>query len=169
MINQFESGTVNICGDVPDPMSVKDVLGLVTNLADLANAPSLNVNSIVCGMLAIPTNTPSELFAQTCPGMETYYNTLIGTPPNVQTLNTTFGCNEEVIKLMTDPLQVEDIYNNLGTAILTFFPQGENYASARKFIDYDKWWLIGFLALIWAAFFVAYWFTSKLSIRLVKR
>ena len=169
MINQFESGTVNICGDVPDPMSVKDILGLVTNLADLANAPSLNVNSIVCGMLAIPTNTPSELFAQTCPGMETYYNTLIGTPPNVQTLNTTFGCNEEVIKLMTDPLQVEDIYNNLGTAILTFFPQGENYASARKFIDYDKWWLIGFLALIWAAFFVAYWFTSKLSIRLVKR
>merc|ERR1711977_779297 len=91
MINQFESGTVNICGDVPDPMSVKEILGLVTNLADLQNAPSLNVNSIVCGMLAIPTNTPSELFAQTCPLMEASYNALIGNPPNVQVLNSTFG------------------------------------------------------------------------------
>ena len=64
---------------------------------------------------------------------------------------------------------MQDIYDNLGTAILSFYPQGENYASARKFIDYDKWWCIGFLACIFAAFFVAYWFTSRLSIRLVKR
>ena len=165
MINQFETGSVNLCGDVKDPMSVSEIMGLVGGLDDLEGQSSLNVNRIVCGMLEIPTLPPSELYKETCPGLAG----VVGDPPNIQLLNVSFGCNEGILNLLQNQPTMQDIYDNLGTAILSFYPQGENYASARKFIDYDKWWCIGFLACIFAAFFVAYWFTSRLSIRLVKR
>jgi len=166
MINQFESGSINLCGDVANPMSISEIMGLFGDLGSLeGSSSSLNVNNIVCGMLEIPTLPPQEVFAQTCPGLSTF----VGDPPNYNLLNTTLQCNEQVMNLITNPLSLDEIYANLGTAILNFYPQGDNYASSRKFIDYDKWWCIGFLACIFAAFFVAYWFTSKLSIRLVKR
>merc|ERR1712060_527018 len=159
-----ESGSIDLCGDVTDPMSISEIMGLMGSLNNLGDQPagSLNMNRIVCGMLAIPTKSPSEVFDETCPGLAG----VVGNPPNIQLLNTSFGCNENVLKLAGTPMDVNAIYDNLGTAILSFFPQGYNYASARKFIDYDKWWCIAFLALIFAAFFVFYWITSKVSIRL---
>jgi len=167
MINQFESGPIDLCGDVTDPMSISEIMGLMGSLNNLGDQPagSLNMNRIVCGMLAIPTKSPSEVFDETCPGL----SGVVGNPPNIQLLNSSFGCNDQVLNVLENPASLDDIYNNLGTAILSFYPQGENYASQRKFIDYSKWECIGFLACIFAAFFVAYWFTSKLSIRLVKR
>ena len=167
MINQFTDTYVNLCGDVPNPMSISEILGLMSSLNDLSALPqsNLNVNNIVCGMLEIPTMSTSEIFDQTCPGL----SSVVGSPPNIQLLNTTFGCSEEILNVVGNPMSLDEIYSNLGTALLSFYPQGDNYASERKFISYSKWECIAYLLCIFAAFFVAYWYTSHLSIRLVKR
>mmetsp|Transcript_12160 Transcript_12160/g.27695 ORF Transcript_12160/g.27695 Transcript_12160/m.27695 type:complete len:749 (+) Transcript_12160:126-2372(+) len=165
MINQFRDTRIDLCGGVKDPWSVDQILGLAANLDDIESQPDLNINNIVCGIVAIPTKGTNAIFEATCPGLAG----VVGNPPNIQLLNTSFGCNENVLKLAGTPMDVNAIYDNLGTAILSFYPQGYNYSSLPKFIDYDKWWCIGFLACIFVAFFVFYWITSKMSIKLVKR
>jgi len=167
MINQFKGTTIDLCGDVTEPTPISGLLDLAANLNDLQSVPQggLNVDSIVCGMLQIPTMTSTEIFDETCPGL----TAVVGDPPNVQLLNTSFGCKEPILKLLTDPITQEDINENLGVAILSFFPQGNNYSGQPKFIFYDKWWCIAILIGIFLVFFSFYWLTSKISIRLVKR
>jgi len=165
MINQFKDTYVDLCGGVKNPMSLTDILSLAANLDNLENAGSLNTDDIVCGLIAIPTMSSSDLFKATCPGL----TTVVGDPPNIQLLNNTFQCIDPLLELLENPIQEESIYNNLGTALLSFYPQGYNYDAARKFIDYDKWWCIAFLVLLFIFFFMAYWYTSVLSIKLVKR
>ena len=166
MINQFRGSRIDLCGDVTDPMTLGEFMSLAGNLDNLeAQEGSLNMNDIVCGMVKIPTYSANEIFQETCPGLAG----VVGNPPNIQILNSTFGCNENILNLLETPIDEDAIYNNLGTAILSFFPQGENYDAHWKFIDFNQWWCIGFLACIFVVMFGAYWYTSMLSIRLVKR
>jgi len=166
MINQFENSAINLCGDVSDPMSLESFMDLAANLDNLTAVDTpLNINEIVCGMVKIPTMSASEIFQETCPTMAG----VVGDPVNTNLLRNQFGCTDQIINLLSEPMSEDDIYNNLGTAILSFFPQGENYDAHWKFIQYDKWWCVGFLACIFVVFFGAYWYSSKLSIRLVKR
>jgi hypothetical protein len=166
MINQFENSAINLCGDVSDPMSLGSFMDLAANLDNLTAVDTpLNINEIVCGMVKVPTMSASEIFQETCPTMAG----VVGDPVNTNLLRNQFGCTDQIIDLLSEPMSEDDIYNNLGTAILSFFPQGENYDAQLKFIDYDKWWCVGFLACIFVVMFGAYWYTSVLSIRLVKR
>merc|ERR1711981_1380540 len=56
MINQFENGAINLCGDVSDPMSLGSFMDLAANLDNLTAVDTpLNINEIVCGMVKIPT------------------------------------------------------------------------------------------------------------------
>ena len=145
---------------------VTEIMELAGSLNDLeSKKSSLDVNRIVCGIVHAPTMSPAQLLNQTCPGLSSY----VGDPPNYALLESTFQCSDAVVQFLTTPMTKTDIYGSLGTAILNFYPQGGNYDAWSKFIDYSKWECIGYLACIFAAFFVAYWFTSKLSIRLVKR
>merc|ERR1711903_11453 len=127
MGNQFETGSVNLCGDVKDPMSLSEIMGLVGGLDDLEGQSSLNVNRIVCGMLEIPTLPPSELYKETCPGLAQF-----GDPPNIQLLNVSFGCNEGILNLLQNQPTMQDIYDNLGTAILSFYPQACQALGCRR-------------------------------------
>merc|ERR1711933_134657 len=162
MINQFKDTYIDLCSDVPNPMSISQLIRLASSLNDIEGAGQLNVNEIVCGMVNIPTLSTEEITNQTCTRLP------LGNPPNPPTL-TGLGCSQDIIDLVGGGMSQDQIYGNLGTAILQFFPQGYNYASERKFIDYDKWWCIGFLALLFVFFFIMYWMTTKLSIRLVTR
>ena len=162
MINQFKDTYIDLCSDVPNPMSISQLIGLASSLNDIEGAGQLNVNEIVCGMVSIPTLSTEEITNQTCTRLP------LGNPPNPATL-TGLGCSQDIIDLVGGGMSQDQIYNNLGTAILQFCPQGYNYASERKFIDYDKWWCIGFLALLFVFFFIMYWMTTKLLIRLVTR
>jgi ABC-type multidrug transport system ATPase subunit len=166
MINQFEDVSIDLCGDVKNPLSLTEILDLAGSMDNLeSQGSSLNVNDIVCGFVQIPTMSSDDIFSETCANITSF----AGGSGNIQSLATAFGCNANIIKLLSEPMSEEAINDNLGTAILSFFPQGENYDAHWKFIQYDKWWCVGFLACIFVVFFGAYWYSSKLSIRLVKR
>ena len=68
-----------------------------------------------------------------------------------------FGCNGAIIDLFNDPFTMDDIYNNLGTAILSFFPQGNNYAGqpkVRGFCVSFSSFLLSLLLTLWPSLLV---------------
>merc|ERR1711977_760089 len=115
MINQFKGTTIDLCGDVTEPTPISGLLDLAANLNDLQSVPQggLNVDNIVCGMLQIPTKTSTEIFEETCPGL----TAVVGDPPNVQLLNTSFGCKEPILELLPSGKQL------LGSAKVHFLRQ----------------------------------------------
>ena len=168
MINQFKDTTMDICSDVPDPMSVEAIMDLAANMGDLASVPPIQVDNLVCGMIQIPTLGFKSLMDETCPGLSVIAANPDGTP-NTYFLNTTGQCSPSVLKILTEPITEEQIYSQIGNAILNIFPQGTNYSSEPKFSEWNKFECLGILCGIFFIFFVGYWFTMKLSIRLVKR
>merc|ERR1711981_881076 len=59
MINQFEDVSIDLCGDVKNPLSLTEILDLAGSMDNLeSQGSSLNVNDIVCGFVQIPTMSP---------------------------------------------------------------------------------------------------------------
>ena len=169
MINQFQGQPYDLCSGVPDPMPLGDVLTLATSLGSAGNiqetASQLDVDSIACGLLQIPTYNTSEIADQTCPGIKS----LLGSDPTAILTGPAFRCDPSIVQLLSDPMTMDDIYNSLGTVILAFYPQGNNYGSNPKFIELNKFTCFGILCGLLVVSFFLYAFATKVSIRLVKR
>ena len=180
MINQFKDNSIDLCSDVPQPTPVEGLLTIASSLNNLASIPTneLNVDQIVCGILEVPTMTKEELINETCPGIppnmlsadtlqvsagntsRPLFLELFGVLTNSPFLPSStqaFGCNGAIIDLFNDPFTMDDIYNNLGTAILSFFPQGNNYAGqpkVRGFCVSFSSFLLSLLLTLWPSLLV---------------
>ena len=181
MINQFKDNSIDLCSDVPQPTPVNGLLTIASSLNDLASIPTneLNVDQIVCGILEVPTMTKEELINETCPGIppnmlsadtlqvsagntsRPLFLELFGVLTNSPFLPSStqaFGCNGAIIdRSFNDPFTMDDNYNNLGTAILSFFPQGNNYAGQPKVRDFRvsfSSFLLSLLLTLWPSLLV---------------
>lgn len=171
MINNFADQPIDLCRDVPVPLTTAQLVDTLTAFSDLEsvfNSPevtdnTMDLNSLVCGVLNTAINEPKQFLNETCPRVETFT-----TPATLQA----FRCDPRFINLVTagnGGMTEEQFTGELGNILLNFFPVGTGYDAHTKLINMSKWECLGYLALIWLGFAFVYYFSSVLSLRLVKR
>ena len=71
--------------------------------------------------------------------------------------------------LPNPPAAAAQALDDVGVAVLGFFPQGDTFAATPKFAGRTRGECLGALAGLFLLSFLALWGTTRLSIRLVKR
>ena len=185
MINQFRGPAIDICAEVPaEEMITADDL-LKYNETGTLTPPDFSLNGGVCSGFAALTvadeymdgnSTLQDAFLsdEICPNGGSTAGVLFG-PAGRQLTATCNGTNAELLQeLMFEPLpklppEIHRMVHDMGDAILNFWPMGNGYDADPKFIGYTKWECLGVLAGLFCVFFVLFWLSTRLSIRMVKR
>jgi ABC-type multidrug transport system ATPase subunit/ABC-type multidrug transport system permease subunit len=169
-LTAIESGETSLMPANSSPDSL--ICSLLTAMEGLANQPQ-------------PVTTQS-IVDNACPGANGLVGNLMFGPPSSQ-----YSIYNPAIKVpverFCEPIVPQLLYgtlpsfpdfaiNNTAAAILDFFPmqnsaksRAYDYASNPRFSDFNMWYCLLILLLLFFNWYFLYWQSCKLSIKLVKR
>ena len=184
LINQFDGNPIDyagLCADVP-----ADAMWTLTGpLGADAGALSLDPNALICsayaGLLRYAEATEGTegtnatlqdvlVNSGACTGEDGVPDVLSAGAQAVVARHCQPAVGELLFgDLPTPPAAAAEALDDVGVAVLGFFPQGDTFAATPKFAGRTRGECLGALAGLFLLSFLALWGATRLSIRLVKR
>jgi len=170
MINNFRGQSLDVCGDVTEPLSTPDILNTIEMFSDLSSvfqSPDvtdglIDFDNLACGVLDTAIKNRGEFMNQTCPAVPSFLDA---------SAMKSFNCSEQFISVVTEGMNMteEGFDSEVGNVILSLYPLGSGYDATTKLISMNQWHCLGYLVLLWVAHCFVYYLTSLLSLKLLKR